>query len=243
MSGKGTITIQDDLLADHEPVSNARLNSLRAAVLGANDGIVSVSSIILGVAGATDSRTAIFAAAMAGLVAGAMSMAVGEYVSVSSQRDTEEGYIAHEKRRLELHPAEEFEELAEAYVSRGLTAKTAHLVAKELTAHDAVHAHLETELNINEEDLSSPVSAALSSLIAFTAGGAIPLVTVMAVNHSLRLAATVAAVLAALVITGYLSATVGKAPQPRAILRNVIGGAAAMLITYGVGHLFGQIIG
>jgi len=227
---------------DHVPVSNARLNALRAAVLGANDGIVSVSSIILGVAGATDSRTAVFAAGIAGLVAGALSMAVGEYVSVSSQRDSEEAYIRHEKLRLEKHPQEEFEELAAAYVSRGLTPATAHTVARELTNHDAVHAHLETELNINEEDLSSPVGAAISSLVAFTIGGAIPLVTVILVNHSLRLTATVAAVLVALVITGYLSAAAGKAPRPRAILRNVLGGSVAMLTTYGVGHIFGQII-
>lgn len=228
---------------DQAPVSNARLNALRAAVLGANDGIVSVSSIILGVAGATDSRTAIFAAGMAGLVAGALSMAVGEYVSVSSQRDTEEAYIAYEKKRLELHSDDEFEELAQAYQSRGLSAKTAHQVAQELTAHDAVRAHLETELNINEEDLSSPVGAALASLIAFFIGGIIPLGTVLTVNHSSRLLATFVAVLLALVVTGYLSATVGKAPRPRAIIRVVIGGAAAMLITYAIGHLFGQVIG
>jgi VIT1/CCC1 family predicted Fe2+/Mn2+ transporter len=227
---------------DLKPVTNAGMNALRAAVLGANDGIVSVSSIILGVAGATDSRTAIFAAGMAGLVAGALSMAVGEYVSVSSQRDTEEAYIAYEKRRLELHADEEFEELAHAYEARGLSSKTAHQVAKELTAHDAVHAHLETELSINEDDLSSPVGAALASLIAFTIGGMIPLGTVLSVNHSLRLVATFVAVLCALVITGYISATVGRAPRPRAILRNVLGGSAAMLITYFVGHLFGRII-
>lgn len=225
-----------------EPVSNGRLNALRAAVLGANDGIVSVSSIILGVAGATDNRTAIFAAGMAGLVAGALSMAVGEYVSVSSQRDTEDAYIALEKLRLQHHPDEEFEELAEAYASRGLSAKTAHQVAKELTAHDVIRAHLETELNINEDDLSSPLGAAIASLVAFTIGGMVPLGTVLAVNHQLRLVATFAAVLAALIITGYLSATAGRAPRPRAIVRVMIGGAAAMLITYGVGHIFGQII-
>lgn len=225
------------------PVSNARLNALRAAVLGANDGIVSVSSIILGVAGATDNRTAIFIAGMAGLVAGALSMAMGEYVSVSSQRDTEEAYIAYEKQRLEKHPDDEFEELAAAYESRGISPKTAHVVAKELTAHDALHAHLETELNIDQEDLSSPIGAAIASLGSFIVGGAIPLVTVIAVNHSLRLIATVIAVIIALVITGYASATFGKAPRPRAIVRNVLGGVAAMLITYAVGHLFGQIVG
>jgi VIT1/CCC1 family predicted Fe2+/Mn2+ transporter len=227
----------------HEPVSNARLNALRAAVLGANDGIVSVSSIILGVAGATDSRTAIFAAGMAGLVAGALSMAVGEYVSVSSQRDTEEAYIELEKSRLEYHPDEEFEELAAAYVSRGLSSKIAHEVAKELTAHDVIRAHLETELKINEDDLSSPFGAAVASLLAFTVGGIIPLGTVMVVNQQLRLVTTFIAVVLALVITGYLSATVGRASRPRAIVRVVLGGAAAMLITYGVGHIFGRIIG
>ncbi len=227
---------------DHAPVSNARLNSLRAAVLGANDGIVSVSSIILGVAGATDSRTAIFAAGIAGLVAGALSMAVGEFVSVSSQRDAERMYVRVEKYRLEHHPEEEFEELASVFEGKGLSAKTAHQVARELTEHDAVRAHLDAEFNLNEEDLSSPVAAAIASLVAFTIGGLIPLVTVIVVNHSLRLMTTFIAVLGALVITGYLSATVGRAPRPRAIARVVLGGAVAMLITYGAGHLFGQII-
>lgn len=234
---------EDTNVPHHEPVSNARLNALRAAVLGANDGIVSVSSIILGVAGATDSRTAIFAAGMAGLVAGALSMAVGEYVSVSSQRDTEEAYIALEKLRLEHHPDEEFEELAAAYESRGLSRKTARKIAEELTAHDAVRAHLETELSINEDDLSSPFSAAIASLIAFTIGGIVPLATVLLVNHDLRLVATFIAVILALIVTGYLSATVGRAPRLHAIARVVAGGAVAMLITYGAGHLFGQIIG
>lgn len=232
----------DDPNRDHSPVTNAQLNSLRAAVLGANDGIVSVSSIILGVAGATDNRFAIFTAGIAGLIAGALSMAVGEFVSVSSQRDTERVYVRNEKWRLEHHADEEFEELAEVYVSKGLSAKTAHEVARELTEHDPVRAHLDAEFNLNEEDLSSPVGAAVASLVAFTVGGLVPLVTVILVNHQVRLLATVGAVIIALVITGYLSATAGRAPRPRAIARVVLGGIAAMLITYGVGHLFGQII-
>ncbi len=228
---------------DRKPVSNARLNALRAAVLGANDGIVSVSSIILGVAGATSSRTAIFAAGMAGLVAGALSMAMGEYVSVSSQRDTERAYIALERRLLEQHPKEEFEELAGAYQSRGMSAQTAHAVARELTEHDALRAHLETELNINEEDLSSPFSAAVASLVAFTVGGLIPLATILVVGEALHLLATVIAVVIALLVTGYLSATIGRARRLPAMARLVAGGLLAMLVTYGAGHLFGKLIG
>ena len=233
----------DDPVQDHAPVSNARLNSLRAAVLGANDGVVSVSSIILGVAGATDNRTAIFAAGVAGLVAGALSMAVGEFVSVSSQRDAERTYVTIEKYRLEHHPEEEFEELSEVFRHKGLSLETARQVAKELTEHDAVRAHLDAEFNLNEEDLSSPVAAAIASFVAFTVGGLVPLITVTTVNHSIRLGATFVAVLITLVITGYLSATAGRAPRPRAIVRVVLGGALAMLITYGAGHIFGHVIG
>lgn len=227
---------------DHSPVSNAQLNSLRAAVLGANDGIVSVSSIILGVAGATDNHTAIFAAGLAGLVAGALSMAVGEFVSVSSQRDTENAYIKTERARLEGHPDEELEELVGVFRGKGLTSGTAHTVARELTEKDALRAHLDAEFNINEHDLNSPIAAAVASLVAFTVGGLIPLITVMAVSVRFHLQATVLAVVAALVITGYLSATVGRAPRPRAILRVVVGGVVAMIVTYGVGHIFGSIV-
>jgi VIT1/CCC1 family predicted Fe2+/Mn2+ transporter len=227
-----------------DPVTNARLNALRAAVLGANDGIVSVSSIILGVAGATSSRTAIFAAGIAGLVAGALSMAVGEYVSVSSQRDTEEAYIQHEKLRIKNHPNEEFDELAHAYELRGLSSKTARQVARELTDHDVIRAHIETELHLLDEgDVSSPVGAAFSSLVAFTIGASVPLITVMVVNQTARFFATFVAVLIALFITGFISAGVGHAPRVPAILRVLLGGMLAMLITYGVGHLFGHFIG
>lgn len=226
-----------------DKISNAQLNRLRASVLGANDGIVSVSSIILGVAGATSSRGTIFTAGMAGLVAGALSMAVGEYVSVGSQRDTEEAYIAIEKKRLRTNPEAEFEELAAIYMAKGMTTKTAHAVAHELTARDPIKAHIDAELNLDEEDLNSPVQAALASLLAFTAGGIIPLAAVVSVSgHKARIAVTFMAVLVALTITGYLSATVGKASRRRSIVRIVLGGAAAMTITYLVGHLFGTAI-
>src|SRR6185437_13134150 len=227
----------------HVIATNARLNSLRAAVLGANDGIVSVSSIILGVAGATNSRTAVFAAGLAGLVAGALSMAVGEYVSVSSQRDTEQEYIAVEREHLEQNPEEELKELAETYEAKGLSPATARKVAEELTEHDAVKAHLNAEFNIDEEDLSSPVVAAISSLLAFTVGGFVPLAAVMLVMQSELILATIAAALVALVITGYLSAAAGRAPKPRAIVRVVFGGLVAMAVTYSIGRLFGQAVG
>lgn len=227
---------------DIERASNSKLNWLRAAVLGANDGIVSVSSIILGVAGATDSRHTIFIAGLAGLVAGAFSMAVGEYVSVSSQRDTERAYIHREKRRLREDPEHELEGLAQVYIAKGVSERTAYQLAKELSAKDPIAAHLEVELQIDEDDLNSPVQAALASMISFTAGGLVPLVAVLAASANIRIAVTFVAVLGALTITGYASATVGGASRRRAILRVVAGGAAAMAATYFVGHLFGTAV-
>lgn len=222
--------------------SNSTLNWLRAAVLGANDGIVSVSSIILGVAGATSARHTIFIAGLAGLVAGAFSMAVGEYVSVSSQRDTERAYIAREKRRLRDHPTHELEGLAQTYVAKGVSRKTAMQVARELTAKDALKAHLEAELQLNEDDLNNPLQAAFASMVSFTAGALIPLVAILAAPQNVRIAVTFVAVLIALTVTGYASATVGGASRRRAILRVVMGGAAAMILTYLVGRLFGTAV-
>jgi len=234
-------------MAESDPKSpnrstNSKLNWLRAAVLGANDGIVSVSSIILGVAGATDARGTIFTAGLAGLTAGALSMAVGEYVSVSSQRDAERAYIKKERRLLKNDPAHELDGLAAVYQEKGLSKKTAIQVARELTATNPLKAHLDAELNIDEEDLNSPGHAAVASLLAFTVGGLIPFVSVLVATDSLRLPVTFVAVLVALTITGYLSATVGGASRRRAILRVVAGGAVAMLVTYGIGHLFGTVV-
>ena len=224
-------------------ISNAKSNWLRAAVLGANDGIVSVSSIILGVAGATNNRNAIFTAGMAGLVAGALSMAVGEYVSVSSQSDTEKAYIAAEKKRLRSHPEEEFEELVDMYTAKGMTPKTARLVAQELTDHDVIKAHLEVEFGIDEADLNSPTHAALASMLSFTVGGVVPLLAILSsTNHIRRLEVTFIAVLIALSATGYISATVGNSSRRRAMLRVIVGGVIAMVVTYSIGHVFGTIV-
>ena len=225
-----------------ERASNSTLNWLRAAVLGANDGIVSVSSIILGVAGATSAKHTIFIAGLAGLVAGACSMAVGEYVSVSSQRDTERAFIAKEKRRLRDNPDHELEGLAKVYLEKGVSEQTARQVAHELTVKDPLKAHLEAELQIDEEDLNNPVQAAVASFISFTIGGLIPLVAVLLATQHTRIAVTFVAVLAALCITGYLSATVGNASRKRAMVRVVIGGALAMAATYFIGHLFGTAV-
>ena len=229
-------------MEDNDRTSNATLNWLRAAVLGANDGIVSVSSIILGVAGATSERHTIFIAGLAGLAAGAFSMAVGEYVSVSAQRDTERAFIARERRRLSSDPDHELSGLAEVYIQKGLSEKTARQVAKELTSKDALAAHLEAELQIDEEDLNNPWHAAVASFVSFTVGGLIPLIAVLVASRQARVAVTFVAVLAALCITGYLSATVGNASRKRAILRIVVGGALAMAATYFIGHLFGAAV-
>lgn len=227
---------------DQSRASNSTLNWLRAAVLGANDGIVSVAAIVLGVAGATSSRGAIFTAGMAGLVAGALSMASGEYVSVSSQRDTERAYIDKEKQRLSSDAHHELSGLTEVYRTKGLSEETALRVAEELTARDPLKAHLEVELQLNEDDLNNPWQAAWASLISFTLGGLIPLVVILLLTSGLRVPITFVAVLVALCLTGYVSASVGGAPKGRAILRNVIGGGLAMAVTYGIGHAFGHAI-
>ncbi len=226
----------------HTTSGNASLNRLRAAVLGGNDGIVSVASIVLGVAGATDARGTIFTAGLAGLVAGALSMGVGEYVSVSTQRDTERAYIQHEEWELSHRPEEELAELAQMYEEKGASAATAKKLAKELTDKDALKAHLDVELNIDAEDLTNPWHAAIASLLSFTAGALIPLVSVLLAPVHTRFYVTFVAVTVALVLTGYLSATAGGASRRRAIVRVVVGGALAMFITYGIGHLFGTAV-
>lgn len=224
-------------------MNNGTLNQLRAAVLGANDGIVSTASVVMGVAGATDNKAAIITAGLAALVAGALSMAVGEYVSVSSQSDTEKAYIEKERRDLANNPDEELEELTQHYIDEGVSPATARTVAKELTAKDAMRAHLRAEFNLDEADISSPTQAAIASLLSFTLGGLIPFIAVLLAPNSARIWVTSIAVIIALFATGYLSASIGGASRLRAVLRVVIGGLVAMAVTYIVGHLFGAHIG
>ena len=227
----------------HTGGAAGRLNWLRAAVLGANDGIVSVAGIVIGVAGATSARGPIFTAGLAGLVAGAVSMALGEYVSVSSQRDSQRAMMAQEKRELAASPEAELAELTALYEAKGLSAATARTVATELTSHGAFAAHLDAELHIDPADIPSPVQAAAASALSFTVGAVLPLLAILLPPATARVPVTFAAVLIALGLAGALSARLGGSDIRRAVLRLVIGGALGLAFTYGIGHLFGTAIG
>ena len=216
-----------------------RLNWLRAGVLGANDGIVSVASLVVGVAGATTDNAALLTAGIAGLVGGAISMALGEYVSVSSQRDSERALIAKEKEELRTMPEAELDELTALYRDRGLTEETARRVATELTAHDALAAHLEVELGIDQDDLVNPWHAALSSAVAFTLGALLPLLAILLPPPEWRVPVTFVAVLIALAATGTISARIGGSAPGRAAFRLVLGGALALAATWLIGTLLG----
>ncbi|MFE3187602.1 VIT family protein [Nocardia sp. NPDC059240] len=218
-----------------------RLNWLRAGVLGANDGIVSVAGIVVGVAAATSNSTAIMTAGVAGLAAGAVSMALGEYVSVSTQRDSERALLETERRELAEQPEAELAELAAIYRAKGLSAATAQTVAEELTARDAFTAHAEAELGIDPDELTNPVHAAFSSALSFTLGALLPLLAILT-PQAIRVPVTMAAVLAALAITGAAGAHLGQAPVGRATVRVLAGGALAMITTYVIGHLVGVAI-
>ena len=220
-----------------------RLNWLRAGVLGANDGIVSVAGIVLGVAGATTDRGLIFTAGLAGLVAGAVSMALGEYVSVSSQRDSEKAQLAKERIELRTEPEAELAELTALYQARGLRPETAHQVAVELTEHDALTAHAQAELNIDPEDLVSPVQAAAASALSFLLGAVLPMVAILAPPPGWRVPVTFVAVLLALGIAGAMSARIGGSDVRLAVARVVVGGAAGLALTYSIGYLFGTAVG
>ncbi|WP_395659008.1 VIT1/CCC1 transporter family protein [Nocardioides sp.] len=227
----------------HQNGLKSRLNWLRAAVLGANDGVVSTAGIVIGVAGATSDRTAIMVAGVAGLAAGAMSMAAGEYVSVSTQRDSELAILAKERRELREEPEEELAELTGIYMEKGLDEALALEVATALTAHDALGAHAEAELGIDPDDITSPWHAAWASMLAFTAGALLPLLTILLAPESARIWVTVAVVVVTLALTGFVSARLGYARPGRAVLRNVAGGVFAMAVTYGIGSALGTQIG
>ncbi len=223
----------------HDGVTAQKLNWLRAGVLGANDGIVSVASLVVGVAGATDDMGTIATAGAAALVGGAVSMALGEYVSVSSQRDSERNLIEVERQELSEDPDGELQELAEMLQQRGISSQTARQAAAELTRHDALAAHLEVELGLDEHDLVSPWHAAVSSAIAFTLGGLLPLLAMLLTPADWRVPVTFVAVLIALAVTGTTAAAIGGGPKVRAALRLVIGGALALALTYLIGTLLG----
>jgi VIT1/CCC1 family predicted Fe2+/Mn2+ transporter len=208
-------------------------------VLGANDGIVSTAGLVVGVAGASATRSTILTAGAAGLVAGAVAMALGEYVSVSSQRDTERALLDKERRELIDDPELELIELAAIYQAKGLSSATAQLVASELTAHDPFAAHVDAELGIDPDELTNPWHAALASAASFSVGSLLPILAILLPPFSIRVPVTFVVVIAALALTGTISARVGGGNRNRAVARIVVGGALAMAVTFGVGQLVG----
>lgn len=233
---------ENDAFHDGEPHRGElaqRLNRLRAGVLGANDGIVSVAAVVVGVAGVTTSPGPILTAGAAALVGGAISMALGEYVSVSSQSDSQRALIEKERRELAEEPEEELLELAGLYEAKGLSAETAMTVAVELTQKDALGAHLSAELGIEEDDVVSPWHAAFASAAAFTVGALLPLLAILLPPTGLRVPVTFVAVLVALAVTGGLGAQVGGGSKRKAAVRVVVGGFIALLTTFLIGNLLG----
>ena len=217
-----------------------RMNKLRAGVLGANDGIVSVAAVVVGVAGATSSTGTILTAGAAALLGGALSMAQGEYVSVSSQSDSHRALIAKEEQELAEMPEAELAELAGIYAAKGLSPETARQVAVELTEHDALAAHLDAELNIDQDDIVSPWNAAVASGLSFVVGALLPFLAILLPPQEWRIPVTFVAVLTALALTGWLGAKLGDTPgRGRAVLRMVLGGALALAATFALGSLLG----
>lgn len=237
------IRVEDAIIASEEFQKNsmaAKLNWLRAGVLGANDGIVSTAGLVMGVAGANPSNTgAIFIAGVAGLVAGSISMAGGEYTSVSAQKDSEIAALNKERQELIDDPEKELRELIWFYEQKGMSFETAALVANELTEKDALRAHAEAELGIDPDQHVSPTQAALASLVAFASGSLLPLLAITSFSEDVRIYATVSAVVLSLAITGYVGAKIGGAKSLRAIIRNVTVSLLTMGITYAIGFLLG----
>lgn len=231
-------------LSEHaEAHLSYRSGWLRAAVLGANDGILSVASVALGVAASGADRTAVATAGVAALSAGAMSMAAGELVSVSSQRDTENADLALERRELAADPEAELRELTEIYVGRGLPSELAAQVAQSLTAHGALEAHARDELGLDEQRRARPLQAALASAAAFASGAILPLIAAILPGQAARIPVCLIVATAMLVLLGDLGARLGGAPRMRAVLRVTGWGLLAMGVTAGVGALAGTITG
>ncbi|GAB2972765.1 VIT1/CCC1 transporter family protein [Nocardioides montaniterrae] len=238
------MTAADEMVHEHgdtEGLGN-KLNWLRAGVLGANDGIVSVAGIVMGVAGATTDHSSILIAGIAALVAGALSMAAGEYVSVSTQRDAEVAIIEAERHDLARMPDEELDHLTEILQGKGLSHDVARSAAQELTDHDVLRAHAEFEFGLDIDDVTNPWNAALASMVSFTVGGLLPLLTILLPDPQ-RFYVTAVAVALALAITGWGSAKLGGARPMPAVMRNVLGGVFAMGVTLLIGHLLGTRVG
>jgi vacuolar iron transporter family protein len=217
----------------------SKLNWLRAGVLGANDGIVSTAALIFGVAGAAATHSTIVLAGVAAIAAGAMSMAVGEYVSVSSQRDLEEAELAREREQIAADPEVELRQLTLLLEGRGIEHGLAEQVAVQLTERDALAAHARVELGIDPTAVANPVEAAFASMLSFTLGGLIPLLAMVLAPRSIEIWVSGVAVLLALVATGAVSAWLGRSPRLPSIVRTVAGGLVAMAVTYGIGKLAG----
>lgn len=241
---KTTHDVESAIIATEEfqkSTMAAKLNWLRAGVLGANDGIMSTSGLILGVAGATTDRAQILIAGVAAVVAGSISMAGGEYTSVSAQRDSEKAALAVERKELRDNPEGELRELQWFYEQKGLSPAIAEQVAKELTKKDALKAHAEAELGIDSEHHVSPVQASMSSFVSFAAGGMLPLFASMG-EASIRNYLVIGSVIVALTLTGYVGAKIGGARPGRGILRNLVVSLLTMGVTYVIGYLFGTTI-
>lgn len=219
-----------------------RIGWLRAAVLGANDGIVSTASLVVGVAAAAATKSDILLAGFAGLAAGALSMAAGEYVSVSSQSDTEKADLARETRELETQPKFELNELTQIYVGRGLDASLARQVAEQLMARDALAAHARDELSISSVTAARPLQAAAASAVTFSIGAALPLLAVLLSSQRQTAWSVVLSSMAFLGLLGVLGARAGGAPMRKSVFRVVVWGALAMAVTAGVGAIFGATV-
>lgn len=247
MSGQeASVAGEEDKLPPHASAhllfsSVSRLNRLRAAVLGCNDGITSTAGLVVGVAAATTSSTALTLAGLSGLVAGALSMGGGEYTSVQAQRDSQDALVRIQRSELVDMPNEEQDELAHVYMLKGLSLRLAREVAAELTMRDALAAHAEAELGMDLDDLAKPFDAAIASALSYLSGGVLSLVAILLPPRSLQIPICVAAVLLGLALTGYAAARLGRAPVGRATLRNVLVGGATMAVTYALGTV-GQLL-